>query len=335
MSIGRRVASTFPAPTLDHASMNLPRILLTALILSTASVPASLKDGDHSLTWRGCGISKKAFMAEVAVAYERQAGVSITLSGGGATLGIQAAGEGGADFGGTCRHCLVSENEDKLPLALTLVAWDALAVIAHPSNPVDGVTVEQLEGVLTQSTTNWKELGGPDMPIILVVRKGKTSGVGAMLREQVLGDPDFEFGPRAVRLQSSGPVEKLVESVEGAIAVTGISSARRRAVKALALDGARPDARRIASGAYPYSRPLYIAHAPKLEGETAAFRKWLLGPEGQAVVASAGTVNLQQGLRLMGIFKAFGDTSQITNFEALSARWKELAKREGGQGSAR
>lgn len=301
--------------------------LLALLVVLGASNLLALEQGSRTLTWRGCGISKKAFMTEAAAAYEEETGVEIRLSGGGATLGIQAAGEGGSDFGGTCRHCLVAEREDKLQLALTLVAWDALAVIAHKSNPVDDITVAQLKDVLTQDITNWSELGGPDMPIIVVARKGKTSGVGAMLREQILNDPAFEFGPRALRLQSSGPVEKLVESVAGAIAVTGISSGRKRDVKALKLDGAYPNAANIGSGEYPYSRPLYLAHAPKLEGEAELFRQWLLGPKGQAVVTEAGTVNLEDGLPLMGSFKAFGDRKQITNFEDLMLRWKELAKR--------
>jgi len=313
--------------------MRLAFLLFVAsiLLLGTGRLSAA-EDDQRVLTWRGCGISKKAFMEHAAQVYQQETGVIVSLSGGGATLGIQAAAEGGADFGGTCRHCLEVEGECEMPLALTLVAWDALAVIAHPSNPVDGITVDQLKRVLTQQVTNWNELGGPDLPIVVVARKGKTSGVGAMLREQILNDSEFEFGPRVLRLQSSGPVEELVESVPGALAVTGISSARRRSVKALALDGAVPDAKQIASGRYPYYRPLYLAHAPELTGEQALFRNWLLGACGQAAVADAGTVNLAAGLRLMGSFRAFGAVEQITNHDALMKRWKvlkaELAARD-------
>jgi phosphate transport system substrate-binding protein len=304
--------------------MSSSTLSLLLLALFGAFDGTVVEEPTEVLTWRGCGISKKAFMSDAAQAYEAETGVEIRLTGGGATLGIQAAGEGGSDFGGTCRHCLPSMQEDALPLALTLVAWDALAVITHPSNPVDGITVEQLKGVLTQSIQNWSELGGPDLPIVVVARKGKTSGVGAMLRELVLGDPDFEFGPRVLRLQSSGPVDELVEGVEAAIAVTGISSGRKRAVKALKLDGVAPDAKDIASGKYPYYRPLYLAHAPVLGDRATHFRDWLLGPPGQAIVEKAGTVNLESGLGLMGSFKAFGDTQQITNYQDLQARWKQL-----------
>lgn len=259
-------------------------------------------------------------MAHAAKVYEAKTGVKVQLLGGGATLGIQAVGEGAADFGGTCRHCIATADDGELPLALTLVAWDALTVIVHPSNPVDELTVGQLRGVLEGKVTNWKELGGEDRPILVVARKGKTSGVGYMLRELILGEADFEFGPRTLRLESSGPVEKLVERSPGAIAISGVSSARLRALKLLRLGGVEPTQEQIAKGKYPYYRPLYIAHAPNLEGPAADFRMWLLGPRGQAAVAEMGTVTLEAGLGLVGSFKAFGDRSRITNLASLEAR---------------
>lgn len=75
------------------------------------------------------------------------------------------------------------------------------------------------------------------------------------------------------------------------------------------------------SGKYPYYRPLYIAHAPELGREAALFREWLLGVRGQQSIADSGTLNLVQGLALMGRFKFFGDTEQISNYKLLMERW--------------
>ena len=279
---------------------------------------------EPALIWRGCGVSKKAFMEACALEYEKQTGVRIRLSGGGAQLGIETAATGGADLGGTCRACLKKLREDQLDVKLAAVAWDALTVIVCRQNPVDDISREQLQAVLEQKITNWKELGGIDEKIIVVVRRGKTSGVGYSVRALMLADTEADFGPTTLRLNSSGPIEKLVEGEPRAIAVTGIFSARKRNVKSLSIDGHSPTPEKIASGEYPYYRPLFIAYRPGENEQADAFVEWLLGEKGQAVIQAQSTVTLAQGARLTNGFDHFGETKQIINYPTLLKLAKEI-----------
>ena len=301
--------------------MSILNRLLIGLVLPTVSfaVPLALlaEDNGTTLVWRGCGVSKKAFMEVCATEYEKQTGVKIQLSGGGAQLGIETAAAGGADLGETCRACLEKLDEDKLDIKLAIVAWDALTVIVHPDNPVENITREQLRDVLHQKVTNWKQLGGSDEPIIVTVRRGKTSGVGYSVRALILEDPETDFGPTAVRLNSSGPLEQLVEKQSRAIGVTGISSARKRNVKTLSIDGNSPDPEKIASGEYPYYRPLYVAYRPGVNAKADRFIEWLLGEKGQAVIRQQNTVTLAQGVKLTTSYAHFGNTEQISNYQSL------------------
>jgi phosphate transport system substrate-binding protein len=282
------------------------------------SSPAGGEGG--SLKWRGCGISKTAFMEACAEQYAKETGVEIQLSGGGATLGIEAAGTGGAHLGGTCRAPQASLNEERPGLKLAVVAWDALVAAVHPSNEIENITTDQLKQVLQQKITNWKELGGPDSRIFVVARRGKISGVGHSTRLLIMGNPDADYGETVVRLNSSGPVEKFVEKTTGAIAITGVSSAKRRELKLLKIDGHPPTVKEIASGAYPYYRPLYVAFKSGLDSRTDEFVEWLLSDRGQGVIEEQGTVTLAQGALLAKRYEYFGDTSLIVNFEALQAR---------------
>ena len=295
--------------------------LLSAAVVISLLLPASFdsfaEEPSPTLVWRGCGVSKKAFMEECAAAYQEQTSVSIRLSGGGATLGIESAASGGADLGGTCRACLASRNEDKLPIKLAVVAWDALTVIIHKDNPVNSISREQLRAVLKQEITNWKELGGKDERIIVVVRRGKTSGVGYSVRQIILDDVDADFGRQALRLNSSGPLEEFVERQPRAIAVTGYSSAQKRNVKVLGIDGHPPSPESIANGDYPYFRPLYLAYRPGVNLQADRFVTWLLSDAGQKVIEDQQTVSLRQGARLTKSYAHFGQTQQIINYAAL------------------
>lgn len=275
------------------------RAVLPVFLLGLYGTLAFAED----LTWTGCGITKKAFMAEMVKAYEAKTGKVVKLSGGGATKGIRAASAATSDMGGTCRHWLKGVSGDVHPeeqnAELIQVAWDALVVIAHPSNPVNDISLEQLKKVYQGEITNWKELGGPDRRIALITREGKYSGVGHMFRRLVFGDPEYEFQARSLKVKSTGPLEQKVEKMAGALAVDGISSAGKREIKVLSINGMLPSKVTIGAGTYPLYRPLYLAvHKTKASQEARDFIAFVLSPEGQAVVSQQGTVNLAEGSAL-------------------------------------
>ena len=176
------------------------------------------------LSWAGCGITKKAFMAELASAYQKKTGIEIVLEGGGAAKGIRRVGDRSVAIGGTCRPKLIGRT-DEMRTRLNPVAWDALTVIVHPDNPVDNIELEELQALYEGRITNWQQLGGPDRPVDLLIRRGKLSGVGRILRELVFNDYDKTFISEHV-YKSSGPLEEAVEINPNAIAVTGVSSSK-------------------------------------------------------------------------------------------------------------
>lgn len=252
-----------------------------------------------TLTWVGCGISKKAYIEEAAAAYEKHTGIHIAIEGGGATKGIRQVSSGETDIGGSCRFRLPSEELEK-HATLIPVAWDALAVIAHPSNPVDDLSMEQIRDIYLGRITNWKEVGGNDAPLRLFIRKGKISGVGRTIRKLVFADYDQEFVASEI-FDSTGPLEKAVETDTNAIAITGISSARKRNVKLVNLNGKDPSYENIKNGDYLLYRPLYLAYNSnnaKAE-EVKKFIQFIHGREGQAVLRRNGTVPYLEGIHLV------------------------------------
>ncbi|ABK44093.1 phosphate ABC transporter substrate-binding protein, PhoT family [Magnetococcus marinus MC-1] len=254
------------------------------------------------VTWKGCGITKLAFMAEISKAYEAKTGIPVKLSGGGATQGIRAASAGTSDIGGTCRQVLKeggAVHPEESNAVLTQVAWDAMVVIVHPSNPVENISVEQLKAIYDGTITNWNELGGPDKRIVLVTRDGKYSGVGHMFRMEVFGDKEYEFKARSLKVKSTGPLEAKVEKAEASLGIDGISSAKKREVKFLNLNGVAPSKDNIASGNYPLIRPLYLAlNKSPSNPEAQKVLDFVLSDEGQAIISAQGTVNLAEGAAL-------------------------------------
>ncbi|MEW6600347.1 MAG: phosphate ABC transporter substrate-binding protein [Nitrospirota bacterium] len=260
------------------------------------------------LKWVGCGVTKEAFMHELAVAYTKKTGVRIQIEGGGATRGIRDTAALKSDMGGSCRHILPIAEEENV--RLIQVAWDALVVIVNRGNPVSGITIEQLKSILKGGISNWKDLGGPDRKIKLVIREqgpgGKISGVGMMTRELVFFDREMDYTDDAIKMESSGPLEEYVQDNDMTVGITGVSSARRRNVKLLHLNGVAPTYENIASGRYPLFRPLYLVLPKKTNGKRNAedFVSFVLSDEGQEILKLYGTVTLEDGA---GLWKKYRD----------------------------
>lgn len=287
------------------------RILVLSLALfglSHANAAAAIKAADkNTITWAGCGITKKAFMSELAKAYEAKTGTKVDLKGGGATKGIRQTAALKVDMGGSCRMSLPGADRSELHAGLHPVAWDALAIIANKKNPVNNLTTEQIKKIYTGKITNWKQLGGVDAPIRLYIRKGKVSGVGYAIRQYIFKDSDFDFvTDKKYVVRSSGPLEKAVVKDPLAMAITGISSARKRNVKILNFDGKIPSYENVASGKYTLYRPLYLVTSASPSKRVKEFISFATSKAGRKIIRANGTVPYKDAPQLMGKMLIYG-----------------------------
>jgi len=277
---------------------NLLSKTIIFILFALPGVSTSATEGD-GLLWAGCGITKKAFMSELAKAYTASTGVEVILKGGGATKGIRNAAKGAIDIGGACRATLPGEAKERNAYQIP-VAWDALVVVVNKENPVNSITFEELQKIYIGKITNWKDLGGDNAPIELYERKGKHSGVGRTLRELVFANFEQNFKAK-FSVKSSGPLEKGILKNKYGIGTTGISSAKRRDLKILKLDDKEPSYENIKNGEYLLYRPLYlVTTGPRKSSEKVKkFISFALSREGKAIIRKAGTVPYADAMSLV------------------------------------
>ncbi len=278
--------------------------LFLFITLFTATQTAS---ASQTLTWAGCGITKKAFMSELAKAYQKKTGIKIHLEGGGATRGIRDAVSRHVDIGGSCRMTLPSADRSELYAQLHPVAWDALAVIAHKSNPINNLTSAQIRAIYTGKITNWNQLGASKAPIHLYIRRGKISGVGYAIRQYIFKDSNKDFVTQSKYIvRSSGPLEKAIETDPYALGITGISSARKRKVKIMSIDGKSPTYENVKEGKYVLYRPLYLVSRPGPSQAVKDFIAFAMSKDGRAILRHNGTVPYQDAPNLMSKMLIYG-----------------------------
>ena len=217
-------------------------------------------------------------------------GINISLSGGGSGDGIKALVDKSTDIANSSREIkdkeiTLAKEKGVSPVAHT-IAIDALTPIVHPKNKVNGLTIDQLSQIYQGKITNWKEVGGDDLKII-VVSRDSSSGTFESWGHLVLNNA--KVTPKAQLQASSGAVVQAVSKNRYAIGYVGIGYIDK-AVKGLTVNGITASAKTALSKEYPIARPLYMYTNGQPTGEAANFIKFVLSPAGQKLVVKEGFI---------------------------------------------
>lgn len=221
----------------------------------------------------------EGFMAE-------NPGVEVTVQLGGSSVGIQDVIAGKVDIGNASRE--LKDEETAEGATPNVIAIDGIAIVVNPANGVEDITKDQLISIYKGEIKNWSELGGEDMPIVVIGREASSGTRGAF--EEILGIEDA--CKYAQELNETGAVKTTVSTTPAAIGYVSLE-ALDDTVKALSLDGAQPTAEAIKDGSYALSRPFIMATCGEVSPVAQAFLDYVLGDAGQALVADNSLITVK------------------------------------------
>lgn len=288
------------------------KLTLVALVITLTVVAISLQ---------GCGKSDKADKPQISyitikgsdtmvhlvsswAEYYMKAhpNVEISVTGGGSGTGVAALLNGTTDICAASRDMKGKEYKLAQDKGMTpkefSVARDGLAVVMHKYNPVKALTMEQLMKLFTGAVTNWKQLGGPDQPILILSRESN-SGTYVFFQEHVLKKKDYAASARLMPASSS--IIQSVENDKWAIGYVGLGYATEAGDKIQILAVKKDDAAQailpsnatVSSGDYPIARPLHLYTSGEPVGAVKAFIDFCYTPEGQKIVTDTGYIGVK------------------------------------------
>lgn len=229
-------------------------------------------------------------------------GSQVTVTGGGSGVGISSLLDGTTDIAMASRSIKFAERM-KLKragkdLRESVVAYDALAVVVNPANPIAHLTRSQLEQIFRGKLTNWNQVVDPvtgkrgrDRKIIVYSRE-TSSGTYEFFKTSVLKEKNYMAG--VLSMPATGAIMQSVSQTEGAIGYVGMAYVNSH-VKALSVsyDGREfvyPDMDSGRKRKYPIVRELYYYYTADRQQAVAPFIDYLLSPEGQRIVMKTGYV---------------------------------------------
>lgn len=226
--------------------------------------------------------------------------ISVTVTGGGSNTGIAALMNKGTDIANASRP-MKSEETDKakesgVAVQEFTVAQDALSIVVNPKNTISALTLAQLKDIYQGKVTNWKQIGGPDMNIVVNSRE-TSSGTYTFFQEHVLKKEPFAD---AVMYQpATSQIITSVSQDDGGIGFVGLGFVSE-AVKSIPIkkDDASPavtaNVENVLNATYPLARPLF-EYTPGTPSATAQiWLDWVRGVKGQKIVEDLGFVPVKK-----------------------------------------
>ena len=259
-------------------------LMMTAILALSVLAGCGKKEETGSVTTDGSTSMEKVIGA-LGEAFQNETGISFTYNPTGSGSGIKAVQEGRCDIGLSSRDLKAEEKE--AGLSATVLAYDGIAIIVNPENPVADLGLETIAKIYTGEITNWSEVGGNDSEIVLI---GREAGSGTRDGFESITDTEDACLYRQ-ELTSTGDVITTVSQNPDAIGYASVASVKDT-VKALTVDGVAATEETIKDGSYVVQRPFVLVTKTDVELGNAAqkFFDYITSADANEIISAAGVV---------------------------------------------
>ena len=218
-------------------------------------------------------------------AFRNETGISFTYNPTGSGSGIKAVQEGRCDIGLSSRD--LKDEETSAGLNATVLAYDGIAVIVNPENPVSDLSLETIAKIYAGEITNWSEVGGNDAEIVLI---GREAGSGTRDGFESITGTEDACNYRQ-ELTSTGDVIATVAQNPDAIGYASVASVND-SVKVVTVNGVAPTENAIIDGSYVVQRPFVLVTKEDAELSEAAqtFFDYITSADANEIISAAGVV---------------------------------------------
>jgi phosphate transport system substrate-binding protein len=218
-------------------------------------------------------------LADLAAVYSaQQPHITFDIQSGGSQLGQMLVESGRVDMG------MISWPAQNLPGTMRSIpiARDAVAIILHPDNKIESLSLVEVQDIFSGRLLNWREVDGLAGPIQVVSRE---DGSGTRAAFETLVMADERVTPTAIVLPNSQAVVDYVAQHAGAVGYVSLALVTEK-VYAVPLEGIPPTLDSLTGGNYPLTRELSLLVPRQSQPELAKFVEFSLSPAGQAIVAA-------------------------------------------------
>ena len=260
-------------------------IFLTLVFSALFILPQGVYAVD--LKYAGSVTILEGVMRDAAPLFEKKTGDKIGLGAGGSGAGIKATLAGTVDIGGVSRD--LKDEEIKQGLVPYTIGYGAVGLVANKAIPLDNLTSKQVKDILTGKITNWKDVGGPDLSIKVVI-----STPGCACREEfqelVMDKEAYVNGAIVSPMKT---LSDTVKNTPGSVGPLATAIIDKDKVKIIKVDGIFPSPENVRNKKYKASRQVNLVTKGPATSKAKEFIDFMLSQEGQALMEKNGFVRVR------------------------------------------
>lgn len=263
---------------------------------SGSSTPTALTPGTFTCVTGSITASGSTALAPlvkaVAQSYESKcSGATITVNLGGSKTGLQQVQSGAVNIGNSDVPADPATQSDLVDHQVAVVIF---AMIVNKDTKVTNLTTQQIQGIYSGTTTNWDQVGGPNLPIIVVSRPA-SSGTRATFQKFILGGPEKATGPESLTTDSTGTVITNVAQNAGAIGYASTGPAVKDGTVTLtSIDGNAPTPDNVKTNTYKFWNIEHMYTKGQPTGLTQAFIYYMTSPDAEQIAEQQDFVPITQ-----------------------------------------
>lgn len=269
-------------------------LLLSLLVVLSACTSNGDTDtqgsNDSNSTISISGSTSVGPLAEkLAAKYKEKDNANIEINQIGSSAGISNAINGVSEIGMSSRD--LKEEEKANGLNEVVIAYDGIVIVTHPSNKVKNLTMEQVKQIFTGEVTNWSELGGDDMEIVVVSREDGSGSRDAF--QEIVGYSSGELVRSAIIASGNGNIKTTVANNKHAVGFISFEYIDD-SISTIDIDGVEATAENVLQQKYSLSRPfLFVYKDGNLSEAGQQFIDFILSEEGQFIAEEAGAIPIK------------------------------------------
>ena len=268
-------------------------LMLSILTVLTACAnnnnDAQESDGSNVTVSISGSTSVGPLAEKLAAKYAEEDNTNIEINQIGSSAGITNAISGVSEIGMSSRD--LKEEEVANGLNEVVIAYDGIVVVTHPSNKVKDLTMEQIKQIFTGEVTNWNELGGDDMEIVVVSREDGSGSRDAF--QEIVDYSSGELIRNAIIASGNGNIKTTVANNKHAVGFISFEYIDE-SISTIDINGVEATAENVLQEKYSLSRPfLFVYKEGQLTEDGQRFIDFILSEEGQLIAAEAGAIPIR------------------------------------------
>ncbi len=190
--------------------------------------------------------------------------------------------------------------DNNVKLKMTPVALDGFVFITHKDNPVDSLTVEQIQDIYSGKIKNWKEVGGKDEKIEAYQRE-KNSGSQTAMEKMVMKGKKLDDSPKTIYIEGMGNLIECVAEYENNVCSIGYTYYyymnnlyKNPDIKMIRVNDISPENENLKNGSYPFTVPYYeVMRDGDNNSKASEIYDYMISDEGQDIVELAGYCSIR------------------------------------------